>query len=585
MTGQSRGWRMVGCDTAERVEAGARARKGVLSLPTAVIGWLLSACLLCSPTVQAEVEFLPQAQWVTTQERLSLTEAMALDYRDAEAATLNLGPYQGRIWLRATLDGDAIADSRWLSIRWPYFSDVRVFLRDPNASDADWLEVREMTEMPGLLDMPGHPGRLLPQFSGERELLIQLRADGPSALRLTLGSVEEERTRTLVRYTLFGVYLGAMLGMAAYSLFLMLAVRERTYLGYAAFLAATVLYVGLRYNILTPLLPDAIQSVPPVARAQLAVALVALSGIWFVRRFLRAQREDRHVDRVLVGIMGAALLSIPASIWLAGVASFAIVATYAVAAVVAIVWASLRAMRRGFDPAGYLLLGWSVFALAVLVYLAMLLGWLPYATWLIVMLPIGSLAGALLLAFALGNRIRHKHQEEAILAQELDRYRFLSEQDGLTGLYNRRALDRHLERAVAASLRTGAPLSLIVLDTDRFKDYNDRYGHLAGDDALRCLARVMQANVREGDQCFRYGGEEFVVLLPRQALAQAMVVAERIREAYRGNSASALGPGGTVSLGVAQLREGDTANTLLARGDAALYRAKEGGRDRVELAH
>ncbi|MFP4252808.1 MAG: GGDEF domain-containing protein, partial [Guyparkeria sp.] len=81
------------------------------------------------------------------------------------------------------------------------------------------------------------------------------------------------------------------------------------------------------------------------------------------------------------------------------------------------------------------------------------------------------------------------------------------------------------------------------------------------------------------------GGEEFVVLLPGQSLAQATVVAERIREAFRGNSASELGPGGTVSLGVAQLREGDTANTLLARADAALYHAKERGRDRVELAH
>ncbi len=576
---------MMAGNAAGRMEAGVCARWVDRVFPPVVIWWLLITFLLFAPAAQAERDLLSQAQWATTQERLSPSEAMALDFRAAEAATLNLGPYQGRIWLRVTLDGEANAESRWLSIRWPYFRELRVFLRDSSAPGGDWLEVRETTEVAGLLDMPGHPGRLLPRFSGEREVMIQLRADGPTALRLTLGTLDEERVRTLERYTLFGVYLGAMLGMAAYSLFLMLAVRERTYLGYAAFLAATVLYVGLRYNILTPLFPDVVQSVPPAARAQLAVALVALSGIWFVRRFLRTQRDDRLADRSLVGVMVAALLSMPASIWLAGVVSFAIMAVYAVAAVAAIVWAAVRAMRRGFDPAGYLLLGWSVFALAVLLYLAMLLGWLPYATWLMISLPVGSLAEALLLAFALGNRIRHKQREEAVLAQERDRYRFLSEQDGLTGLYNRRALDRRLDHAIATSLRTGDPLSLIVLDADWFKDYNDRYGHLAGDDALRCLARVMRANVRDGDGCFRYGGEEFVILLPGQGLAQATVVAERIREAYRGNSASELGPGGTVSLGLAQFREGDSANTLLARGDAALYHAKERGRDRVELAH
>jgi len=152
-------------------------------------------------------------------------------------------------------------------------------------------------------------------------------------------------------------------------------------------------------------------------------------------------------------------------------------------------------------------------------------------------------------------------------------------------LFNRRALDRSLERAIAKARREDAALSLIVLDTDLFKDYNDRYGHLAGDDALRSLARTMNANVRHEDICFRYGGEEFVILLPGQGLPHATVVAERIREAYRGVSASDLGPGCTVSLGVAEFREGDTPNTLLARGDAALYQAKEKGRDCVEVAH
>lgn len=582
--GDVTGWRSRRARRATCTTVWGRGRR-----PAAVAwAWLfLVTFLLVAPFVQAEDRRLFQAQWASAQQHLSPAEALDLDYRPMQRATLNLGPVQGDVWLRLRLDGGEIRDSRWLSVRWPYVRDFRLYLVGPEGPGGEpiLLELREAERPVGLLSMPSDPGRLLPVFEGEREFLLRLRADGPTAMRLTLGSMEDERTRMLVRYLLFGVYLGAMLGMAVYSLFLMLAVRERTYLGYAAFLAATVFYIGLRYNILTPLLPGFLQSIPPAGHAQLAVALMALSGIWFVRRFLRTSREDRLTDRVLLGIMGLSVLSVPASVWLPGVVSFLIVAAIAVATVLAILWASWRAMGRGFHPAFNLLLGWSVFAAAVLLYLGMLLGVLPYAVWLTVALPLGSLAQALLLAFALGSRIRHKQREEAVLERERDRYRYLSEQDGLTGLFNRRALDRRLEHAVATALRSDAPLSLIVLDTDLFKDYNDRYGHLAGDDALRCLARVMRANVRHEDMCFRYGGEEFVILLPGQSLSQATVVAERIREAYRSGSASEFGPGGTVSLGVAEFREGDTANTLLARGDAALYHAKERGRDRVELAH
>ena len=555
--------------------------------PVALL-WLVLAFLgLIVPPVHAGDQRLANVQWAAVDQPLSPAEALALDYRPMRQATLNLGPYQGDIWLRLRLDGDEVKDSRWLSVRWPYFRDFRAYLVGPEGMGGQPtpLELRQTALLNGPFSMARDPGRLLPAFEGEREFLLQLRLDGPSVMRLSLGSVEEERTRTLIRYLLFGVYVGAMLGMAVYSLFLMLAVRERTYLGYAAFLAATVLYIGLRYNILTPLLPGFLRAIPPAGHTQVAVALMALAGIWFVRRFLRSAREDRLVDRLLVGIMAAAVLSAPASIWLHGVASFLLVAGIAVATLLTILWAAWRAKRRGFGPAFDLLLGWAVFAVAVLLYLGMLLGLLPYAAWLTVALPLGSLAQALLLAFALGSRIRHKQHEEAALERERDRYRFLSEQDGLTGLFNRRALDRRLEKAVIVALRGNSPLSLIVLDTDHFKEYNDRYGHLAGDDALRCLARTMRANVRHEDMCFRYGGEEFVVLLPGQDLAQATVVAERIREAYRSGSASELGPGGTVSLGVVEFHEGDTPNTLLARADAALYRAKERGRDRVELAH
>lgn len=555
--------------------------------PAVARWWFLALVLLFAPLAQAGQELLSQTQWATTQVDLLPAQALSLDYRAVDRDALNLGPFRGQIWLRLHLDGRAMSADRWLSVRWPYFRDFRVYQVGPTTSSGrvDLIELHDSPLPDGTFSMPNYPGRLLPAFQGEREFLIHLRSDGPAALRLTLSSLAEERQRALVRHLLFGAYLGAMLGMALYTLFLMLAVRDRTYLGYAVFLAAAALYVTLRYDGITPLWLDMLDWLPPTGLVQLAVAPMVLAGLWFIRRFLRTAGDDRPADRLLVGIMMAALLSIPASIWLAGVVSFLFVAGYVLASMVAVAWAAWRAMRRGFVPALYLLLAWAVFAVAVLLYLAMLLGLIPYAAWLTVALPVGSVAEAVLIAYALGSRMRHKQREERVLTSERDRYRLLSEQDGLTELFNRRALDRRLKDAIGTARSSKTPLSLIVLDADHFKDYNDRHGHLAGDDALRCLARVIRINVRQDDMCFRYGGEEFVVVLPGQDRAHAVVVAERIREAYFRSSISNLDAAVTVSLGVAEFREGDTPEILLARGDAALYRAKERGRDRVELAH
>jgi len=279
-----------------------------------------------------------------------------------------------------------------------------------------------------------------------------------------------------------------------------------------------------------------------------------------------------------------ALLAVPVSLAWPGRASFVLVSGTGVVAIVLIIWASVRAVLRGFGPARFLLAGWVLFSVAVLLHLGLLTGLLPYALWLLWVLPLGSLGEALLLAFALGDRIRHEQLEEAAVARERDQYRLLSERDGLTGLFNRRSLDRHLASSVDAARQSGAPLSLIVLDADHFKAFNDHFGHLAGDDILRCLARVMGGNVRREDRCFRYGGEEFVIVLPGQSIERARKVAERIRQAFRHRSAGSDRPACTVSIGVAGLCEDDFPASLLARADAALYRAKEQGRDRVETA-
>ena len=151
--------------------------------------------------------------------------------------------------------------------------------------------------------------------------------------------------------------------------------------------------------------------------------------------------------------------------------------------------------------------------------------------------------------------------------------------DALTTLANRRAFDAELSREVAVANRTGALLSLIMLDVDFFKRYNDDFGHPAGDEVLRAVGNAIRASIRGTDVAARYGGEEFAVLLPRTDMSSAVRVGERIRIEIATNSN--LLRRVTASLGVATLAPGGDLASLVNQADKALYRAKQTGRDRV----
>ncbi len=159
--------------------------------------------------------------------------------------------------------------------------------------------------------------------------------------------------------------------------------------------------------------------------------------------------------------------------------------------------------------------------------------------------------------------------------------------DPLTGLYHRHYLDETLEHEVARAKREGYPISVAVLDIDRFKSVNDTYGHKAGDEVLKAVAGLLQDQAREGDIACRYGGEEFLLLMPRQSLAQARERAEQWRTAFathpvrHGDLALAV----TLSIGVATYPEhAASPEALVLRAERALSRAKAQGRNRVELA-
>lgn len=184
---------------------------------------------------------------------------------------------------------------------------------------------------------------------------------------------------------------------------------------------------------------------------------------------------------------------------------------------------------------------------------------------------------------------RQLNEQKAEL-QQLNRELFAAaRRDPLTSLGNRLQLREDLETLSAQARRYGRGFCAMLCDVDSFKAYNDTYGHFAGDEVLERVANVISENLRADDTAYRYGGEEFLIILPEQDLESASVAAERLRggvEELAIPHESRTPPGAlTVSVGLAALMPGEkkTVEDLLKEADAALYRAKEGGKNGVEL--
>ena len=180
-----------------------------------------------------------------------------------------------------------------------------------------------------------------------------------------------------------------------------------------------------------------------------------------------------------------------------------------------------------------------------------------------------------------------RHLAEEALRESEERYRQLSLTDSLTGLFNSRHLHERLPGELDRANRYQRPLSLLVLDCDDFKSINDNFGHLEGDKVLQLLANVIGRCLRSSDSGFRYGGEEFILLLPETTGSAAFILAERLRSAFAEetvvSTAGAL-IACTVSIGIAESFPGESGNSLIRRSDDACYAAKRSGKNCVLIA-
>ncbi len=190
-----------------------------------------------------------------------------------------------------------------------------------------------------------------------------------------------------------------------------------------------------------------------------------------------------------------------------------------------------------------------------------------------------------------GDKINEKLEESKkeinTLKKDLQQVTIESQRDFLTGVFNRKAFEKFVDEQMVSSVQTKQDLCLLMIDIDHFKQFNDRFGHLLGDEVLKIVARTLMDILKGRDVVARFGGEEFIVVLPETPVSGALKVAEMIRSTIASKELKRKDTGETygtitVSMGVARFRgDSDTLPTLIKRADDALYQAKHNGRNQV----
>ncbi|SHE89497.1 diguanylate cyclase (GGDEF) domain-containing protein [Microbulbifer donghaiensis] len=417
------------------------------------------------------------------------------------------------------------------------------------------------------------PVELMP---GRTELFVRAQTAESFLLPVSLLTAEDfERTSRGFRYR-YGVFYGFLLAFIFYNLILFAGLWERSHLYYAlyvlSFMALSLVYTGHGFRWWWS---------GQVGFQQYALfaamVLYACAGLLFAVRFLQL---DQLTPRVSMSIRRLSLLALAAmalfitarQLYAAVYLAYGLFTVFTLAMVVLGVFAYRRARSRGI----YFLPAVLCSMLGLGIGLLTAFGLLASNVWTTSAVEIGLILEAVLLSLALGNHMRNQSRARQ-KAEHLARI------DSLTGLLNRRAFLADAAPLWSTAVRHGRPMSVLLLDIDFFKQVNDQFGHDSGDRILQDMAKLLLGNCREGDILARWGGEEFVLLLPETGLGQATALGERIRRDVEGRRILAdwLGMPLTVSLGAAQLQAENSLSDLVCAADGRLYEAKRGGRNQI----
>ncbi len=477
-----------------------------------------------------------------------------------------------------------------------------------------------------------------------KTLYLEVRSEGTLQLPASLLNESAYNSSTMIFYITQGIYFGVVGIMMFYNLILYFAFRAREFLYYVLYAGMMMLVLstkhGLNYQYLWSDFPWWNNKAIPFG-----ISLSSLSLLLFTHHFLNVRNYSKKLPAVnkllsiLLGSMAVIGFILPYGIAIKLSAGMSIVT------ILLCVFTSYKAWQFKEPAAKQYIFAWFAMLFGAFCFLLAMFGVLPSNLLTQHMLQIGLGLEIIILSFALTEKIRlvrsrsederkkrfemqqvalekekelRHEKEKAFMAQktlaeslehqvevrtqelqtalvELSKANVRLQEmctiDGLTQVHNRRFFDEKLEQEWKRSAREKTPLSIILLDIDHFKSFNDRYGHLVGDECLKFVAKRIDSHCRRpADSAARFGGEEFVLILPNTSMEGALVVAEGIRHSVQVEAFTLenIKEKITVSVGVSSCLGGDFIHQapydLVHAADTALYKAKEGGRNKVESA-
>ncbi|ALN64566.1 diguanylate cyclase domain protein [Lysobacter antibioticus] len=494
------------------------------------------------------------------------------DFRSVGTAEL-VNPTGAPRWWRVTLLR-SVADTELPQLVFTHPSRKTIELWQPGAS-APFRRASHDPQSRGARSTRFHVFGLEPDLQAGDVLYLRVtsKTRTPSVLSIVPLADVYEAELAHVRYRTSVLVALALISVLAFGYFIALSERGYVYLGLTLAAQLSKLMIDGGEIAQWPWLAEMAAD----RRAGIVISTAAvLTGIRFIAFFLGLSQHQPRIARALnvcSALLGGLLLISVIQVWPIS-AYFGNTVMLAAFSIVAI--AGLRALRRHQREALYLLIAWAPVMAILVAVVGGYQAWWPMTDWIESSLPAGLAFSGFGLFLGLTDRLRQLRKDRDAAQQ---RWTF----DRLTGVITRDAVEVMLLEQMKRAVRYRQPLAVIFIDIDRFKEINDRYGHVVGDDAIRIVAMRARNWLRAEHLIARYGGDEMLVVLYGQDQRAAVEVAESLRMAVTLHPMSMQGlqlPV-TLSMGVADLQAGDTLTDLLNRADAALYQSKMNGRNRV----